>query len=172
MTREGIVVETTHTPGDPTSRTLQTVHREVETLGDKMETLFEGAQRLTNEQFVAVELQFTLVERLRVEQKADTKAAVDAALTAQKEAVKEQTTASDRAIAKSETAMTKQLEQLIVTFTTAISGVTDTIDGVKERVGKVEGIRQGGKDATAAMYALGGFVIAVVPAIGVLFAIR
>jgi hypothetical protein len=80
-----------------------------------------------------VSQQFDLVERQRVEQKKDTKDAVDAALTAQKEAVREQTVASERSIAKSEGATSKQLEQQQATFATAIEGLRRSIDEVKER---------------------------------------
>ena len=58
---------------------------------------------------------------------------MDAALTAQKEAVKEQTIASERAIAKSEAATTKQLEQQQVTFATVSDALRRSIDEVKER---------------------------------------
>lgn len=57
----------------------------------------------------------------------NTKAAVDAALAAAEEAVKEQTTASDRSITNSETATSEQLKQMGTTLTTAIAGISDTI---------------------------------------------
>ena len=158
--------------GDPTARTLQTVHREVQALEAEMVKQFESERRVCDEQLEAVELQFRLVERLRLEQKADTKAAVDAALTAQKEAVKEQTTASDRAIAKSETAMTKQLEQLIVTFTTATNGLAGQIADVKSQVGEDRANRRGGKDAVSAIYAFVGFLATVAVLGGILLATR
>jgi restriction endonuclease Mrr len=84
---------------------------------------------LTDERFAAA-------ERQRVEQKKDTKDAVDAALTAQKEAVREQTAASERAIAKSETATNKLLEQLSATFGTSNEALRRAIDEVKERLGE------------------------------------
>lgn len=80
-----------------------------------------------------VEERFSAAERQRAEQKQDTQKAVDAALQAQKEAVREQTTASERAIAKSETATTKQLEQQQLTVTTAVDALRRAIDEVKER---------------------------------------
>lgn len=162
----------THPPGDPTTRTVEMVHREVTTLTADTSKQFESERRLTSEQFAAVELQFNLVERFRVAQKEDTKAAVDAALTAQKEAVKEQTTASDRAIAKSETAMTKQLEQLIVTFTTATNGLAGKIDDVKSQVGEDRANRRGGKEAVAAIYGFIGFLSSLVVLGGILLATR
>ena len=85
-----------------------------------------------------VDKEFELVERQRVEQKKDTKDAVDAALTAQKEAVREQTVASSLATTKSETATLKQIEQLSLSFTTAVEALRRSIDEVKERIGEVD----------------------------------
>lgn len=129
---------------DPSELTTKQLHREITVLHELINALFEGAEEISEQKFKAVEKQFELIERQRVEQKNDTKAAVDAALTAQKEAVKEQTIASDRAIAKSEAAMTKQLEQLSVNFTTAINGVALQQQDSKERIVKIESAKQGG----------------------------
>jgi len=82
--------------------------------------------------------QFDLVEKQRVEQKKDTKDAVDAALTAQKEAVKEQTTASERAIAKSEAFTTKQIDAIGIQNNARDKGVDDKFDDLKTRVTAVE----------------------------------
>ena len=122
---------------------------------------FRATKANCDEQFKSVGVQLSLVERQRVEQKADTKAAVDAALAAAKEAVKEQTTASGLSIAKSETATSEQLKQLTVTFTTAISGVTSTINDLKDRVVTIESVRQGGKDTVSGIYAFAAFLVAV-----------
>jgi len=97
-----------------------------------------GLRDLVTEKFKTVDLAFDLVERQRIEQKKDTKDAVDAALTAQKEAVREQTTASERAIAKSEAATNKQLEQQLLTSGTANEALRRAIDEVKERVADVD----------------------------------
>lgn len=130
-------------PGDPTDRTLETVHREITGVTEKFDLIIGALDQNTGEKFASVAKQFELIERQRAEQKVDTKQAVDAALTAQKEAVKEQTTASERAIAKSETATAKQIDQMTITNATAISGVISTLNDIKERVTKVEALRQG-----------------------------
>jgi hypothetical protein len=118
---------------DPTTLTTAQLHLTVQGLRELLETQQAGARDITEERFRSVEQQFVLLERQRVEQKADTKAAVDAALTAQKEAVREQTIASERAIAKSEAAITKQLEQLSTTFQTAIAGLQIQVQDAKDR---------------------------------------
>lgn len=100
-------------------------------LRELLEEKIEALEKLVSQQF-------DLIERQRIEQKADTKTAVDAALQAQKEAVREQTTASALSIAKSETATTKQLEQQQVTTATAVGDLRRSIDELKERIGEVD----------------------------------
>ena len=95
-------------------------------------------ERIAGLDAIVVE-KFLAAERLRVEQKKDTKDAVDAALSAAKEAVKEQTTASGLSISKSETATREQLKQQQETFTTSIEGLRRSIDELKDR--EVEDIR-------------------------------
>ncbi len=147
--------------GDPTQRTLETLHREIEGSAEKTEILLDGLQKITTERFNSVAQQFELVERQRAEQKVDTKQAVDAALTAQKEAVKEQTTASERAIAKSETATAKQIDQMTITNATAIAGVISTLNDIKERVTKVESAKRGGDGAANQIYVIIGLIVSV-----------
>ena len=152
---------------DPSTLTTAQLLREIEILRGSIDDKVEARQRemlvaqelseaklrgeieLTAQRFDAFTGQLELIERQRVEQKSDTKAAVDAALIAQKEAVQEQTIASGLSIAKSEAATAKQLDQQSVTFTTAISGVTKnssdqkdafnvSIADLKERLGALD----------------------------------
>lgn len=158
---------------DPSSLTTQSLLREISLLRTLMESRMEGMTAIENEKFTRVAQQFTLVEQQRVEQKSDTKAAVDAALTAQKEAVKEQTIASERSIAKSEMSTSKQLEQLNTTFATAITGLTTVLNDLKDRVGKLESVKQGSQQAFAGLYALGGLLLtAIIVALAVYAATR
>lgn len=155
-------------PSDPSELTTAQILREASILRELLETSARGADQVVEQKFAAVDRQFELVERMRVEQKKDTKDAVDAALTAQKEAVKEQTTAFGLATAKSEAAMTEQLKQLNATFTAAIKGVTDLLNDTKDRISKVEAMRLGGDGVrenrradTAIMIAAVGGIVAV-----------
>jgi ribosome-associated translation inhibitor RaiA len=109
-----------------------------EAMREEIETKIGAAKSYCDSQFGHIEKQLAAVEAMRVEQKNDTKAAVDAALTAQKEAVREQTTASELAIAKSEAAIAKQIEQLTVAGNTARDELRRGIDDTKERIGTVE----------------------------------
>ena len=128
---------------DPSKLTTRQLNREVEILREAAIVENIWAEKLRLQRYDVVKERFEIIEALRVEQKSDTKAAVDAALTAQKEAVKEQTLASDRAISKSNTETTKQLEALNSTFIAAIKGVTDLLNDTKERLTRVESVSIG-----------------------------
>src|ERR1035437_10183675 len=86
---------TAHHGPDPTARTIETLYREITGQQEMTDVLMKGIERIVDEKFASVNTQLQLIERQRVEQKKDTKDAVDAALTAQKEAVREQTIASE-----------------------------------------------------------------------------
>jgi vacuolar-type H+-ATPase subunit I/STV1 len=98
-----------------------------ETARAEYATMITAARDYCNNQFGHVNDELQQVERLRVEQKKDVKDAVDAALAAQKEA-----------IAKSETATTKQIDQLAITANTARDELRRGIDDAKERISDVE----------------------------------
>jgi tetrahydromethanopterin S-methyltransferase subunit A len=140
-------------PSDPSELTTAQILRETAILRELLETNVTGVSAVVEERFSAVDKQFDLVERMRVEQKKDTKDAVDAALTAQKEAVKEQTMAFGLATAKSEAAMTEQLKALTATFTAGINAVTNAHNDTKDRVSRIESTRTGGSTMVASMIA-------------------
>jgi len=159
------------------------LHTEVAALKEKVEIQLTERMHTLNERFKAQDLQFDLAERQRIEQKQDTKTAVDAALQAQKEAVREQVTASSLSIAKSETATGKQLEQLAGSFATAIAGANTAITDLKDRVVRMEALKVGSQEqrlearqVSSATYAFIGIVITVVLAaitiVGVLTTIK
>lgn len=104
-------------------------------------------QTLHEEKFDSIQTQFT--ERdVRTEQTArDSKVAVDAALQAAKEAVGEQNKSSALAIAKSEAATTKQIDQQGLLISSATAGLNDKIEDLKERLTRLEGQDKGLKTA-------------------------
>jgi hypothetical protein len=145
---------------DPTALTTEALRREVaalkELLDQRLSALKElliqridgveaedaasvkAAQDFCISQFARIGSQLDQVERLRVEQKADTKAAVDAALTAQKEAVREQTASAELAISKSDAATAKQIEQIALTSQASREELRRRADENKERINDLE----------------------------------
>lgn len=157
---------------DPTRLTTDAVEKakdEIEKLYNakltaiesRYDVRLEGLQELFDQQFKSAEEQ-------RKEQKADTKTAVDAALQAQKEAVREQTAASDRAITKSEGGMIEQLKQLGQTVDTKVTGLTTAHNDLKTRVERMESEARGqttqvseNRAATGAQLALAGVILVI-----------
>jgi hypothetical protein len=99
-------------------------------------------------------IQFTLNERQRLELKEDTEKAVKSALDAAKEAVKEQTTASQLANTKSEIGFKEQLGQQDSRFSLANEGINREVDALTKRVDRMETLKQGGQDLFARGLAL------------------
>ncbi len=136
---------------DPTTLTTAALMREIAAMNSVLDQRFQKTEDVVMERFLRVDHMFHIVEQQRVEQKSDTKAAVDAALTAQKEAVREQTTASERAIAKSEAATARQLEQMGSTFQVAIEGLRRDHQDLKERTVAIEQQKVGRNESRAGM---------------------
>lgn len=128
-------------------------------------------ETLTNVRFSAFERELALIESRRVEQKVDTKVAVDAALSAAEKAVKEQTVASEKSILKSETSAAEQSKQQNATFTAALKGVSDILADVKDRVVKVESRKEGSGDLGKMLIALAGLLLTLILVIATVAAI-
>lgn len=141
-------------------------------------------QTLHEEKFSSIQTQFR--ERdVRGEQSArDSKVAVDAALQAAKEAVGEQNKSSALAIAKSETATMKQIDQMGLLINSTSGGLNDKIDDIKERLTRIEGEDRGQKTAKTtqetsntslvsivglvigSLIGIGGVIVAVIGRVG------
>jgi hypothetical protein len=147
---------------DPTDLTTQALMREVTGLKALLKMQMQSMDDLMDQKFMAVDKEFLLIESRRVEQKQDTKAALDAALAAAKEAVSEQTIASEKAINKSESATDKRIDQLGEKFDTAFDGQRRDIDDVKQRIAIVEAIKLGSTEAKQTISTNMGLLIAVV----------
>jgi hypothetical protein len=144
---------------DPTLLTTEALHREVNALDDRLDTRIAGMSVLWEERFSNVDDRFEWVERQRVEQKADTRAAVDAALAAAKEAV-----------VKSEGQATAAISQLGEKFQTAFQGLQRENGVLQSRIGALEQQKVGGKEANANLYQVVAFILALVSLGSILFA--
>jgi hypothetical protein len=121
--------------------------REISNALALVDAKIDGLEDTVNAKFAGIDREFTLIESRRVEQKIDTKVAVDAALSAAEKAVKEQTLASEKAIAKSEKSAADQSKQQNETFSAALKGVTDVLGDVKDRVVQIESRKDGSREA-------------------------
>lgn len=105
---------------DPTTLTTDAIRREIVALRELLETKITALADSTD-------LRFGHAESTRLEQKADTKEMVSAALAAQKEAsVKTETTVAD------------QIKQLGANFDAVVKRLDDRIAAVETRVSKTE----------------------------------
>lgn len=179
MTEQRDVDEGRKPVPDPTVLTTQALLREVASLKELLQSQDYGQRRevaelkeLLQSQILGIDRRITEkfdgLERRRLEQKKDTEDAVEAALTAQKEAV-----------TKSEIATGKQIEQLQTTLNVAVGDLRRTIDDVKERVTEVASIatstvqqRVGARDDRTGLYAslgaLGGLIFLAIAVAAVL----
>jgi hypothetical protein len=133
---------------------VEGVRRAMQSLRELLEAKLSNNKEINIEKLNSVDTQFALIERQRVEQKADTTAAVAAALAAAKEAVNEQTIASQARTDKSEISMEKRVDQQALTTDVAIKGINEKVDDLKDRdladlrarVGSLETMKQSGTE--------------------------
>jgi hypothetical protein len=91
------------------------------------------------EKFHSIDVQFKERDTRTEQSSKDSKVAVDAALQAAKEAVGEQNKSSALAIAKSEAATNKQLDQIGMLITTTNKALDEKINDLKGRLDRGEG---------------------------------
>ncbi len=152
------------TTSDPTALTTEALRRdvgalqallqhEIECVREVMMARTDAISKLKEEKFAKVNQQFELIERARLEQKADTKERVDAALTAQKEAA-----------GKSEQAFTKQIDSLRTLMENQTKNSDDKIAALTTRVA----IREGSGNGMEKLWAI---ILGAAGLAGVLFGI-
>jgi hypothetical protein len=135
---------------------------------DRQPTIAEVVAQFT-EKFRGIETQFK--ERdLRTEQSAkEAKVAVDAAFSAQKEAVAEQNKSAAAAIAKSEAATTKQIDAIVLLLQANSKAADEKNDDLKGRITSIEGRGQAYSQGFGWIATSVGIVAAVIGAIIAVF---
>lgn len=123
---------------DPTKLTTEAVNAATGILKELFDSKLDGLLDLIEEKFASVEDKLALGEKLRVEQKADTEKAIQAALLAQKEAVAAQAASFAESVDKSEKATAKQLDQMASTSKVEIQSVANSLGELKDRVVTLE----------------------------------
>jgi hypothetical protein len=144
---------------DPTALTTEQLHREIGALREFVLGEIHHVREISQTKFEAVAVR-------TAEQKADTKAALDAALQAAKGAVSLQTEASDKAIAKSEAAIAKQIDALTVQMDKSGDARDERINDLRDRVRTLETIKtntgeRGGKSLAVAAIAISALLLLV-----------
>ena len=117
---------------DPTLMTIDALRREITMLESLIDARLEADEALTVERIRRVDALMDRAEEMRQEQKLDTRAAVEAALNAQKEAT-----------AKMEKSVSEQIAALRVTFETSAAGLRSSFSDLKDRQTALESVRQG-----------------------------
>jgi len=102
--------------------------------------IVHGLREVYDEKLTAVQLQFDLIERQRVELRANTGKALDAALAANKDS----------------------LESLGHTYNTSHVALVALVDDIKSRVTALEAMRMGSKETNAGLYAVMGVILTIV----------
>jgi len=145
---------------DPTILTTEALHREIAALRELCVQEINGVKaeftcqinainKLKEEKFDRIREHFAITERVRLEQKADTKEKVDAALMAQKEAA-----------AKSEESFTKQIDAMRALMESHAKTSDDKIAALTVRVSVKDGSGNGIRELIGYILAIAALAIA------------
>jgi hypothetical protein len=135
-----------------------------------LQTAVTSFGALVDEKFLQVRSQFEQAERVRLEQKQDSKTGLDAALSAQKEAAATQDINNQKAIDKSERATAEIIKNNQDANRQALETLTKGVDELKLEVSKIVSMKQGGGELRAWQISVAIVVLMVVSASVALFA--
>jgi hypothetical protein len=125
-------------------------------------------RELMDEGLATIALQFRERDHRGDREAQANKAAIEAALAAQKEAVAKQDETNARATAKSDATTAETINRLTQLSETNTRALSEKVDDLKERISKVESVRQGaaeGKEETRAHLSIGTAVAGVLLAV-------
>lgn len=147
---------------DPTVLTTAALAREVAVLREFVLREIRHQQDLADSRFKSIDEKFVDAEKRTAEQKADTKAALDAALQSAERAVGLQTVSSDKSIAKSEATTAKQIDALGVLVDRNSAADAEKFADLKSRVSALEASRAVWVIIGTLGVAVAGIVLAVI----------
>jgi hypothetical protein len=114
------------------------VSRQLDALRDLVMAEIRRVADVGQERFAAVAMQFSERDERTKQADIERQKSLDAALAAQKEAVREQNTANDRAIAKSDQTTQKQIDQQATLTTNIGQSLDEKIRRVESRLDRIE----------------------------------
>ena len=150
--------ETTREPvGDPTKRTIETLHREVTSLQEWAELQLQSAADIAAERLRSQTRVDEIREAHRIELKNDNKQTVETAMIAAEKAVQaalaaaekardQQTIASQLATSLAQEGSKEQMKQQAETFSTSIASLDGGLSDVKMMLGELRAEKRGGKE--------------------------
>jgi hypothetical protein len=167
---------------DPTVLTTEASLRMETSLRNFITTEIKHQSELFMSVVARIEMRLDLLDGRTAEQKSDTKAALDAALAAQKEAVASQTESANKSIDKSETATTERIKGVEALLATSTKATDDKITDLKDRVIAIEAVKLGNVEGAATVHSSStdtraiiaiaiSVILAIIAAAGVLIAV-
>jgi hypothetical protein len=156
---------------DAMDKAIELVRQQTDLFPNNVVDQVGKLERLHEERFRSIALQFVERDTRTDQTSRDSKVAVDAALQAAKEAVGEQNKSNALAIAKSEAAFTKQIDQIGALIMALQKGLDDKIDDMKERLQTIEGQKKGTDGTWSHIVTIGALVFAAVMAIAAVVAL-
>jgi len=152
LTREiGALREIIETRLDGNDKAYEILHQIIHTLPSQVDEKIDALKEVHEEKFRSIQGQFTERDVRTDQTSRDSKLAVDAALQAAKEAV-----------AKSETATVKQIDQQGELISSNTDSLNDKIDDIKQRLTILEGRGEGANENRSRHQAAGSYLIAAV----------
>lgn len=106
-----------------------------------------------------IDSKFDIIEKDITRRIGDTKATIEAAFVASKDAAFEQNKSNALAVSKSESSFTDQIKQLNISIQTITSAVNDKIDDVKDRMNHIEQMYKSGEGHTKGIGDMWGWVV-------------
>jgi len=159
--------------GDPTQRTIDTLHREVTSLQEWTELQLKSAADISAERLSSQHRVDKIREAHRIELKSDNQKTVDTAMIAAEKAVQaalaaaekardQQTIASQLATSLAQEGSKEQMKQQAETFSTSIASLDGGLSDVKMMLGELRAEKRGGQEQVTEHRASSSQIVATV----------